>query len=500
MESATNSATNNEPEVSLSQPHDAVGSKTRPDSSDPLWWIPVQWFRSLTIEHRILSGFGLVFVGILIISAISYRNASTVVANSGRDTKSHEIVQLLTDIDIAMDEAENNHRRYLITGDGLYLTGYRSVVKQKPIFIKYLKDLTVESVEQWERVRSLNRMMDRQLNAEAEAIKILDVDGFEAVKKMALEGAAKDELSEIHRIVAEMESHERQALRRRVMESATVTTNTIILLGTGALLQLVLLGSVYYLIRHDITARRRVAEELQRRGELLEAANKELESFSYSVSHDLRAPLRHIDGYASLLRKAVGESLSEKAGRYLETISASATQMGQLIDDLLVFSRMGRHEMLQTTVDVNQLIKSILNDLRLDLQGRDISWTIEDLPEVVGDSAMLRQVFINLIANAVKFTSTRPKAEIAIGADRRITEEVVIFVRDNGVGFNMEYVSKLFGVFQRLHRIDEFEGTGIGLANVRRIVHRHGGRTWAEGAIDQGATFYVALPTRRIGS
>jgi len=343
-------------------------------------------------------------------------------------------------------------------------------------------------------------MMDRQVAAETESIELLRNGGFEAVKKMALEGAAKNELIEIHRLVGEMELYERESLRRRVIESAAVTTNTIVLLGIGAVLQLVLLASVYYLIRHDITERRRVAEELQRRGTLLEAANQELESFSYSVSHDLRAPLRHIDGYASLLRKAAADSLNEKAGRYLDTISASAKQMGQLIDDLLVFSRMGRQEMLRTTVDLNNLITMILSDLRLDLQGRDISWTIEPLPQVPGDSAMLRQVFMNLIANAVKFTSTRPKAEIAIGIAQQTTEEVVVFVRDNGVGFNMEYVSKLFGVFQRLHRIDEFDGTGIGLANVRRIVHRHGGRTWAEGAIEQGATFYVGLPTRRIGS
>ncbi|MBI3357241.1 MAG: hypothetical protein HY038_10815 [Nitrospirae bacterium] len=314
---------------------------------------------------------------------------------------------------------------------------------------------------------------------------------------MALEGAAKQELGTIHRIIAEMESYERQAVRRRVMESAASTTNTIVLLGIGALLQLVLLASVYYLIRHDITERRRVATELQRRGELLEAANKELEAFSYSVSHDLRAPLRHIDGYASLLGKAVGDSLNEKAARYLQTISNSAKQMGQLIDDLLVFSRMGRQEMLSTTVNLDQLVKTILYDLRLDLQGREISWRIERLPEVPGDPAMLRQVFVNLIANAVKFTSTRPMAKIEVGVDRRTSGEVVIFVRDNGVGFDMQYAAKLFGVFQRLHRVDEFEGTGIGLANVRRIVHRHGGRTWAEGIPDKGATFYVALPTRR---
>jgi light-regulated signal transduction histidine kinase (bacteriophytochrome) len=257
------------------------------------------------------------------------------------------------------------------------------------------------------------------------------------------------------------------------------------------------LGSVYFLIHHDVTERRRVAAELQSRGELLEASNKELEAFSYSVSHDLRAPLRHIDGYAALLSKAAGASLNDKASRYLQTISGSAKQMGQLIDDLLVFSRMGRQDMLRTTVNLDQLVKTVLHDLRLDLQGRTISWTIHPLPGVSGDPAMLRQVFVNLISNALKFTATRPEAKIEIGVVRQSSVEVEVFVRDNGVGFDMQYVDKLFGVFQRLHRNDEFEGTGIGLANVRRIIHRHGGRTWAEGALGQGATFYFSLPLAR---
>jgi light-regulated signal transduction histidine kinase (bacteriophytochrome) len=254
---------------------------------------------------------------------------------------------------------------------------------------------------------------------------------------------------------------------------------------------------VYYLIHHDVTERRRVAAELRRRGELLQAANKELEAFSYSVSHDLRAPLRHIDGYASLLSKTAGESLNEKARRYLQTISDSAKQMGQLIDDLLVFSRMGRQEMLRTTVSLDQLVKTVIHDLRLDLQGRTISWTIGPLPEVSGDPAMLRQVFMNLLSNALKFTKRRAEAKIEIGATQRTAGEAEIFVRDNGAGFDMQYVNKLFGVFQRLHRNDEFEGTGIGLANVRRIIHRHGGRTRAEGAVDRGATFFFTLPTKR---
>lgn len=488
---------NEEPRVSPVETGGADPGVTapKPDASDSLGTIQVPWFRSLTIEQRILFGFSLVFIGILVISAISYRNLRVLLENSGRDTRSYELIQVLRDVDVATDEAGKHLRRYLVTGEPIYLGNYREVVKQKTTLVTYVKDLARGSVDQEERADQLSRTMERQLEAQAAAIAKLAEGGVKAVKKTAIDGPAKQEIAEIHRIVAAMDQHERETLRLRVMQSAAETEKTITLLAAGALLQLILLAAVYYLIRHDITQRRRVAAELKRHGALLEAANKELESFSYSVSHDLRAPLRHIDGYAALLRKAMADSLNEKAARYLDTISASAKQMGQLIDDLLVFSRMGRQEMFRTTVDLAQLVSTVRDDLRLDLHGRTISWRIGALPSVPGDPAMLRQVFMNLIANAVKFTSTRPTAEIAIGVDRRTPTEVVIFVRDNGVGFDMRYASKLFGVFQRLHRADEFEGTGIGLANVRRIVHRHGGRAWAEGAPDQGATFYVALPT-----
>lgn len=482
-----------------------TAEKPKPSASDPagssaFYHVSVRWFHRLTIEQRVLAGFSLVFVGILVVSAISYRNTNILLVNSGLDSRSHDLIQLLNNIDAAMSEAEDTHRRYLVTGEASYLEAYEKVVRQKPTFTVYLNDLTRESAEQQQRVELLHRMMDRQLTAESKAIAQFQEGGFRAAKKMALEGAGKRELGMIHQIIMEMDVYERRAVGRRVVESAAGTRTTVVLLGIGAVLQLVLLGWVYYLIRHDITERRRVAGELLRRGELLEAANKELEAFTYSVSHDLRAPLRHIDGYAALLRKSAEQSLSDKAVRYLQTISDSAKQMGQLIDDLLVFSRMGRQEMLHTTVNLDQLIKNILSDLRLDLQGRAISWTIAALPDVQGDPAMLRQVFMNLIANAVKFTSTRPNATIQIGVERSNSTEIVLFVRDDGVGFDMQYASKLFGVFQRLHRADEFEGTGIGLANVRRIVHRHGGQTWAEGVPDKGATFYVLLPRRRLDS
>ncbi len=237
----------------------------------------------------------------------------------------------------------------------------------------------------------------------------------------------------------------------------------------------------------------RSSQQVQMANLQLRAANSELEAFSYSVSHDLRAPLRHIDGFADLLGKYAGSALDDKGRRYLKTISDSATRMGALIDDLLVFSRIGRAEMRCHKVDLNALADEVIHELRVETNGRNVDWRRQGLPVVEGDSALLRQVLVNLFSNAVKYTRPRDPAIIEIGLVPSAIENT-IYVRDNGVGFEMTYVTKLFGVFQRLHRNDEFEGTGIGLANVHRIISRHGGRTWAEGILGEGATFYFSLP------
>ncbi len=245
----------------------------------------------------------------------------------------------------------------------------------------------------------------------------------------------------------------------------------------------------------DITDRKQAEAEVKERSRQLEAANKELEAFSYSVSHDLRAPLRHIDGFAELLEAHAAPVLDDKGREYLRAISTSAQRMGRLIDDLLAFSRMGRAELNKRVVPLEALVRSVIDDLQPETEGRTIDWAVGALPKVYGDPALLRQVWFNLVANAIKYTQPRTRATIEIGrAPAAGDRETVVFVRDNGVGFDMRYVGKLFGVFQRLHGVDEFEGSGIGLANVQRIVARHGGRVWAEGAVGRGATFYVALP------
>ncbi len=236
--------------------------------------------------------------------------------------------------------------------------------------------------------------------------------------------------------------------------------------------------------------------ELGVRAAALEAANKELEAFAYSVSHDLRAPLRHIDGFLELLEERLDGTLDEKSRHYMATISNAAQQMGRLIDDLLLFSRLGRQEMRKSQVILGQLVQEVIEEFEPELRARIVRWQVYPLPQVVGDRDMLRSVLVNLIGNALKFTRSRETAEVEIGALDGDEKEITIYVRDNGIGFDMAYASKLFGIFQRLHLKGPHEGNGMGLASVRRLIDRHGGRTWAEGKVDQGATIYFSLPRR----
>ena len=260
----------------------------------------------------------------------------------------------------------------------------------------------------------------------------------------------------------------------------------------------------------DITERKRAEEQIRVLNEQLEqrvvertaqlqTVNAELETFSYSVSHDLRAPLRNINGFANLLRDSAGPYLSKENLHHLTDISAAAIRMGNLIDDLLEFSHVGKSKMQKREVNLDALAGEIVADFQAETKERNVVWEIRPLPVVWGDRGLLRLALVNLISNAVKFTGARAQAKIEIGCAPTDKSETVIFIRDNGAGFDPLYADKLFGVFQRLHTEDEFEGTGIGLANVQRIIHRHGGRTWAEGVVDGGATFYFSLPKQNGG-
>jgi PAS domain S-box-containing protein len=249
----------------------------------------------------------------------------------------------------------------------------------------------------------------------------------------------------------------------------------------------------------DVTARKQSEEalvrqkaELTRSNMELAAANKELEAFTYSVSHDLRAPLRHISGFSQILAEQFGPQMDPRAQHCLRHVQKGVQGMGQLIDDLLNLGRVGRQTLKVQSTELSSLVAAVFADLKPETEGRQIEWQIEPLPSVKCDPGLIKLVFINLLSNAIKFTRRQECAMIQVG-QIRVQDEQVFFVRDNGIGFNMRYVDKLFGIFQRLHQQEDFEGTGVGLANVRRIVHKHGGRVWAEAEPYKGATFYFTL-------
>ncbi len=261
-------------------------------------------------------------------------------------------------------------------------------------------------------------------------------------------------------------------------------------------------------VSRDITERKRMLEELEmmnaeleqkvsQRTAEVEASNKELEAFSYSVSHDLRAPLRHISGYVNLLNNQFGDGLPEKAGHYLNVTTDATKQMSNLIDDLLQYSRIGSQEIRRLELDMGELVSEVIKMMEEETKERKITWTVTDLPRVVGDPILLKQVWTNLLENAVKYTRDKAEAEIEVSCTRE-AKQWVFSVRDNGAGFDMRYAQKLFGVFQRLHSSAQYEGTGIGLANVQRIINKHEGRVWAEAQLNKGATFYFTIPNDKI--
>lgn len=376
-----------------------------------------------------------------------------------------------------------------------------------------LQDLTRDNPNQLERVREAARVgaeCVQTLRSIVAAKAAGDTPSEALLQRLPLQ-----RIREIAGIFDSIDSIEQDLLNEREADAErSQRLSTALLLAGSLTVFLVLAGSIALLRREGSHRLRleaslrdaaRVAEaanvalsELNARLEAanqgLIAANKELEAFTYTVSHDLRAPLRSIDGFSRILIEEHTSNLPPEALGYLKRVRAGAQQMGVLIDDLLTFSRLGRQPMRAQPVDLAALTRQISDQLKAEAPSRAINVSIDALPPVHGDASLLRQVMSNLLANAFKFTRTRDQADIHVGFDQ---EQRAFFVRDNGVGFDMRYADKLFGVFQRLHRADEFEGTGVGLAIVQRIIHRHGGRVWADGRLNEGAVFWFTLPGDR---
>src|SRR5215510_1178774 len=460
------------------------------------------------IEGRLGIWFVLASLIVVLMFALSYLGA--------RQLRESEVFwvehgyQIIAELEasyITLREAESDQRTYLVNNDERFLNSLNTAPDKFRAQIDRLEFLTADNPSQLARAKKLEALGVERINILQTQARIMQEHGAEAVKQKSLEGSGIRKMAETYSLANEIRREEESLLAERRARSEAGARNAMWSLAALGAAVMATLAMAYTFISREITGRRRTEEELRRLNEELEdrvarrtaeieASNKELEAFSYSVSHDLRAPLRHVASFANLLGEHAAASLDETGENYLRRIVEAANGMGRLIDDLLIYSRLGRVEMSREPVNLKHLTEEALQELQPEIEGREIVWRIGELPLVEGNREMLRTVVVNLLSNAIKFTRLRRPAQIEVGCQEMRGGEAVLFVRDNGVGFDMRYAGKLFGVFQRLHRAKDFEGTGIGLANVQRIILRHLGSVWAEGEVGRGATFYFSLPLR----
>lgn len=379
-------------------------------------------------------------------------------------------------------ELESLLLKYVISGDTIFLSRYKKQLISGSNHVRRIRELIADNPVQQRYIDSLRSLGAKKVLYNKLVIEARKVGVEEAQKMIPSEqnGALQDRL--INLLIA-MKSNEQNLLNERIGEAEEKSIRFNSSLSLLLVIVLVLLVFVFITINKSLKARM-IAEEQTNQ------LNKELEAFTYSVSHDLRAPLRSVDGYAKVLYEDYGTKLDDEGKRVINVIMNNAKKMGHLIDDLLEFSRIGRKELQKSKLDMRMLVDGILRDY---FKHHLPVITIHDLFASRGDQSMIRQVWTNLISNAIKYSQKNQQPQIEIGSFKK-DNEVVYYIKDNGVGFDMQYVNKLFGVFQRLHKVSDFEGTGVGLALVYRIIKKHNGNVWAEAELNKGATFYFSLP------
>jgi len=400
---------------------------------------------------------------------------------------SNEVLSVMSNMGARLNEAVSTSRDYVATGSEVDRKSAEHSCDEAEAFLRQLHELVVDNPRHQKRLAEVDPLVKRLIGA---------AKAMEPASTHTLPEVSGDTLTPIRdairRQLRDMHNEEETLMRDRLEEQREATRTTMAFALSGSGLTLFLLSGSGYLLIREVRERTRTERILMDKSQLLVAANKELEAFSYSVSHDLRAPLRSMSGFAKILEEDFGPRLENGGVRYLGLIQKNAEKMGTLIDDLLAFSRLNRQPLTRSLVSPAALVREIFDSLEAERNGRVIELIVGDLPPCQADYSLLRQVFVNLLSNAVKFTRNRTPTRIEVGS-RSDQGKTVYFVRDNGVGFDMLYVDKLFNVFQRLHRAEDYEGTGVGLAIVQRIVARHGGRIWADSALDRGATFYFTL-------
>lgn len=407
-------------------------------------------------------------------------------------------------------DLETGLRGYMLTTQASFLDPFlksrETLARESTTLHKLLSD----EPDQLSKFDEIERLRGEWLAFADRTIKAMETGGDHLAESRAQVG--KGLMDQSRRKFAELITAAETIRDQRVRSARSASRNTLLTVGGvtilgGAFLawlarrQFIELASTYQTAldkANQLTAtlEQRVTERtqlLEERSVQLTEANRELEAFAYSISHDLRAPMRHITGFSDLLRKSAGPNMSPDDNENLGIIHDTAKNAGRMVDDLLALSRIGRQQLKKTDVDMNDLVQQVIRELAPETRDRQVKWRIAPLPSAYGDASLLRLVLHNLLSNALKYSSKKSNSLVEMKATRDETN-ITYSIHDNGEGFDMQYAHKLFGVFQRLHRSEEFEGTGIGLANVRRIIIRHGGRVWAEGQLGQGATFFFSLP------
>jgi len=410
------------------------------------------------------------------------------------------VVGKLQTVRIDITQTETGERGFMLTGQDRYLKMYGAGVDQVRQDMTELRDLTSDNAGQQEAIQRLNPLITARLAEVGDGIQVRKRSGVLAgVEAVTRENNGERWMGQIAAQIDEMRQTEAQLLSRRLETAAASTRKIKVVIVCGNALAILILLLAGFVIHRETSRRNRaeqnlkhVNERLERRTADLSETNIELESFAYSVAHDLRAPLRHIAGYSNVLVQDYGPHLDEEGLRYLGKIGDGAQVMGRLVDDLLSLSKIGRQQLALQKTPLDSILRQVVEDFAPECSGREVEWRIGALSSADCDPALMKQVFANLVSNALKYTRKREHAVIQVGQTKQNNERI-IFVRDNGVGFDMQYVGKLFGVFQRLHKARDFEGTGVGLAIVQRIIRKHGGRIWAEAKLDQGATFFFTI-------
>jgi signal transduction histidine kinase len=410
------------------------------------------------------------------------------------------VVGKLQTVRIDITQAETGQRGFMLTGQDRYLKLFGAGVNQVRQDMTELRDLTSDNSGQQEAIQRLDPLIAARLAELGDGVEVRKRSGLLAgVEAVTRANNGEKWMGQIAAQIGEMRQTETQLLSRRLDTAAASARKIKVVIVCGNALAIFILVVAGFVIHRETSRRNRaeqnlkhVNERLERRTADLSETNIELESFAYSVAHDLRAPLRHIAGYSNVLVQDYGPQLDEEGIRYLGKIGDGAQEMGRLVDDLLSLSKIGRQQLALQKTPLDSLLRQVVEDFAPECSGREVEWRIGALSSADCDPALMKQVFANLVSNALKYTRKREHAVIQVGQTKQ-NHERVIFVRDNGVGFDMQYVGKLFGVFQRLHKARDFEGTGVGLAIVQRIIRKHGGRIWAEAKLDQGATFFFTV-------